>query len=183
MADDTVEVDEVESDEIELGFNGDNVDRPFTAAEKRYLHGWSLDWKIEENERRFAQNEAFEQGVPPDLKQALADAGIDPPAPPVNPQFVSQPAVLGMADPQGIQAAKDAEYQPAVESPVDPNAFDEAAIREVLADYTNPELQSELKDRELSSTGNKEELTDRLVEALRAEHEAEQAANTEGTTE
>lgn len=131
MADEVVDVDET---------------KPFNNATKLYLHEWGLDYKIEENERRFAQAEVHDEGKPIDVAKVLKEAGVNPPPEPVNPQL------------PGVTVAEDAE-----------EPFDEEAVRAELNTWHVPELKAELKERGLDEDGKKDELVDRLVEAMKAE--------------
>lgn len=132
--------------------------KPFSDEDKAWLHSWSQDWKIEENERRFGDHDKADK---PPLN--LPESIVIPPAP-ANPTFVDgsplQPPVI-VPVPNGDEAV---EPEP---------SFDEAAVRDVLSEYNVEEIKAELKERDLPLGGNKDILTDRLVDALRKESEEE----------
>lgn len=119
-----------------------DFDKPLSDEDKLWLHKWGQDWKIEENERRFAQSDTHLAGELVSVPDALADAGLEVPEPPVNP--TPQQAV----SPQ-------------------PESFDEEAIRAEVEELTVAELRANLKDFGEPTDGVKAELQERLLAALR----------------
>lgn len=128
--------------------------KPYNDEDIRWLHDWGLDYKIAENQRRFAQSDKHDEGQPVDLKAALDDAGVVVPPLPVNPAFV----VVGTE----LQPV-----QPQVQVPSPEEDFDEEATRAELESWHVPELKKEAKERGLDDDGLKAELIDRIVEDLK----------------
>lgn len=60
--------------------------KPLDDETKRWLHEWSLDWVIEENERIHGKQEG---GEPPNVQEALRQAGFEPPPAPPGPTSVA----------------------------------------------------------------------------------------------
>lgn len=114
-----------------------DFDKPLSDEDKRWLHERSLDWRIEENERRFGQREVYEnEGI---VKVEIP--GLVDPEPSENPRA---PTGESLKPPPVV----------VVEEVVD------------VAELTVKELKEHLSDLGLSTEGNKKELQERLDEAL-----------------
>ena len=142
----------------------DYQDRPLTDDEKLYLHQWSRDDLIEINERIFNQSEAHDQGQPIDVAQALVDAGIQLPESPPEPTYVGAQG--------GVRQARDHPLTGVVDdSPVDD--WDDEDVQAEVDDMKVDELKEHLRDLGESTTGDKQELRDRLFDTLKKQHESE----------
>ena len=77
-----------------------DFDKPLSDEDKRWLHERSLDWRIEENERKFGQSDTHAEGTPINMKAVLADAGVEVPEAPATPIYVGEqgPGTEGFRD-------------------------------------------------------------------------------------
>jgi SAP domain len=170
-------------------------DRPLTAEEKQWLHEWSRDDLIEVNERLFAQREAHDNGEPIDVKAALDEAGIEPPPAPPQPTYVGAqggvqqgPLIVDGEDNAGrVPLPRDHpltdpgvyEHGPVVTAgateaghgePVE--EWDGRKVRAEVNSLSVEDLKANLRDFDEPVSGNKDELRDRLVKALKHDHDA-----------
>lgn len=170
--------------------------KPFTAEQKQWAHEWGLDHLIEENERRHAQRKLHDNGEPVDVRAALDKAGVEVPDAPPNPTYVGamgsvqqgplivegednagrvplprdHPATVAFED---DAAAGDSAVEPQT---TDEGKFDTRAVRAEVKTLSVDELKDNLRELDEPVSGNKDELQDRLVKALKKSHEAEQSA-------
>lgn len=141
------------------------LERPLTDEEKLLAHQWSLDWQIAENERLFPTNEDADYPVDPvDVPNLLKDAGFEDVPPPPQPVPVGQSLstgeiVTGEQTP-GEQLASMVE-------------FDEEAAKAEIETLNVDELQENLRELDKPVSGNKAELQERLLQALKEAHDAE----------
>lgn len=194
--------------------------KPLDAETKKWLHEWSMDYVIEENERIHGKQEG---GEPPNVQKALEEAGFQAPPPPPGPTTVAgqgtvatgpvivegendlppEPGSIGtrvelprdhaltgvIAEDQGLtdprviaETGVGAQPQPnddggQVEPQTkDDGKFDTRAVRAEVNELSVDELKDNLRELEEPVSGNKDELRDRLVKALKKAHEAEKAA-------
>lgn len=103
-----------------------DFDKPLSDDDRAWLHEWSQDWRIEENERKFGK---------PEAEQESFAAQQESPAQPELP-------TVGSAN-------------------LDPSLEDQ------IAALTVAELKEELSEIGQSSEGNKKELQERLLKALK----------------
>jgi SAP domain len=132
-----------------------DFDKPLSDEDKRYLHEWSQDWRIAENERRFGKN--VDLSVPVDTDAVLAKAGVEVPPPPPGPSQVAGPVLS-----QGSEGFHQNRDHPLT------GVVDEEPVEEVdIDELTVEELRAELHDLGEPTTGNKAELQKRLAKALK----------------
>jgi len=142
----------------------DYQDRPLTDDEKLYLHQWSRDDLIEINERIFNQSEAHDKGEPIDVKKALDDAGIELPESPPEPTYVGAQG--------GVRQARDHPLTGVVDdAPVDD--WDDKDVQAEVDEMKVDELKEYLRELGESTSGDKQELRDRLFDTLKKQHESE----------
>jgi hypothetical protein len=126
-----------------------DFDKPLSDEDRAWLHERSLDWRIQENDRKFGKEPEPSEPVSPADPAPFWEEGTEPKS-----VFVQRPF-----DPQieGYYAGGVvvAEVEPEVE-------VEEVAVE----DLTVEELKAELRDRELPTDGNKAELVKRLKKAL-----------------
>ena len=125
-----------------------DFDKPLSDEDKLWLHQWGYDYKIVENEQRFAQASVHDSGEPIDVVKVLADAGLNQPAPQPNPVLPER-------------------FEPTAQSAPAPTAFDEEAVRAEVHDMTVAELRENIKDLGGEPEGNKTHLQGQLIELLR----------------
>jgi hypothetical protein len=132
-----------------------DFDKPLSDEDKKWLHEWSQDWRIEENERKFGKK--VDLTKPVDTAAVLAKAGVEVPDPPPGPtQVAGQPLSQGS---EQFHANRDHPFTGTV---------DDSPVEEVdIEELTVEELKTELAGLELSTAGNKKELQQRLAEALK----------------
>lgn len=123
-----------------------DFEKPLSDEDKQWLHAWSQDWRIEENERKFGKAEEHADGRPVDVTQVLADAGVEVPEP------QAQPVVQ-------LTGGRDHPLTGVVDDGGEEDAVD---IDELNVD----ELKQHLHDLGQPTTGNKKELQERLAKAL-----------------
>jgi hypothetical protein len=133
-----------------------DFDKPLSDEDKLWLHQWGYDYKIVENEQRFAQAKVHDAGLPINVAGVLADAGIKVPVPQPNPAIPARFAPTGVATVAEV-----------VESAPEASEFNEAALRVDIAELTVAELKEEIKELGGEPEGNKAHLQDQLVELLR----------------
>lgn len=127
-----------------------DFNKPLSDEDKLWLHQWGYDYKIVENEQRFAQANVHDAGKPIDVAKVLADAGLQKPSAPTSP------VLFDNATPSG------GETQSAAKS------FDEEALRAEIADFTVAELRENIQELGGHPDGNKSALQDQLIELLRS---------------
>jgi len=121
-----------------------DFDKPLSDEDKRWLHERSLDYHIEENERKFGQAKVHAEGLP--VKVEIP--GLEVPEPPAQPTFA--PGWVPEVTPSGTTEVAEEE------------------VEEVAPeDLTVEELKVELRERNLPTDGNKAELIKRLNKALK----------------
>jgi len=134
-----------------------DFDKPLSDEDKRWLHERSLDWRIEENERKFGQSDTHAEGTPINMKAVLADAGVEVPEAPATPIYVGEqgPGTEGFRDHPltGVVVASD-EDEDAEEADFD------------VKSLTVEELRDNLREFGESTSGNKAELQKRLTKVL-----------------
>ena len=126
-----------------------DFDKPLSDADKLWLHEWGYDYKIVENEQRFAQAKIHDVGAPIDVAKVLVDAGLEKPSVPTSPVLPEHAAPSGG---ETVSLSK---------------VFDEEAIRAEIADFTVAELRENIHELGGHADGNKASLQDQLVELLR----------------
>jgi len=176
----------------------DFQDHKLSDEEKRHLHEWSLDWQIEENERLFGDESKGYPREPVDTQQVLADAGIKaPPLPPppspagqsmyTGPTVVEgendEPAEVGSIGtrvplprnhPFTVEVDEGDQLPNTVVVPESNGGFDEDAQWADVCDLTVAELKDNLKELDQPVGGSKDELRERLFNALREANAAEE---------
>lgn len=176
--------------------NASNVDhsKPLTDEEKVFLHGWSLDHEIALNERLHAQKKEAAKGENIDVTGALEKAGLKVPSAPPPPSVPGQELYTG---PVVVEGENDQPQEPGVSTGVvvplprdhpltavvddstsdadEPEEkWDGRAVRAEVNELTVEELKENLRDLDEPVSGNQKELQDRLVKALKKNHEAAQ---------
>jgi len=142
----------------------DYQDRPLTDDEKLYLHQWSRDDLIEINERIFNQSEAHDKGEPIDVKKALDDAGIELPESPPGPTYVGAQG--------GVRQARDHPLTGVVDDAT-VDDWDDKDVQAEVDEMKVDELKEYLRELGESTSGDKQELRDRLFDTLKKQHESE----------
>ncbi|QHB37435.1 hypothetical protein SEA_LEOPARD_28 [Mycobacterium phage Leopard] len=167
--------------------------RPLTKEEKVWLHQWSLDWVIEENERIHGKQG---DGEPPNVQAALEDAGFKAPPPPPGPTTVAGQGTV-LTGPVVVEGENDQPPAPGtigtrVELPRDhpltaaiddstpaggqqaaeADEWDAKAVRAEVNELTVDELKENLRELDEPVSGDKAELQKRLFNALKKAHEA-----------
>ena len=142
----------------------DYQDRPLTDDEKLYLHQWSRDDLIEINERIFNQSEAHDKGEPIDVKKALDDAGIELPESPPEPTYVGAQG--------GVRQARDHPLTGVVDDAT-VDDWDDKDVQTEVDEMKVDELKEYLRELGESTSGDKQELRDRLFDTLKKQHESE----------
>lgn len=128
-----------------------DFDKPLSDEDKLWLHQWGYDYKIVENEQRFAQAKTHDAGDPIDVSKVLVDAGLKEPVAQPNPILPSHVVPTGAV---GQTAA-----------PV--STFDEEAVKAEVFDMTVAELRDNIKELGGEPEGNKAHLQEQLIELLR----------------
>lgn len=133
-----------------------DFDKPLSDEDKKWLHEWSQDWRIAENERKFGKK--VDLTTPVDTDALLAKAGLEVPPPPPGPtQVAGQPLSQGSE-----------EHHTNRDHPLTGVVDDDEPVEAVdIEELTVAELKAELADLKLSTDGNKKELQERLAEALK----------------
>lgn len=126
-----------------------DFDKPLSDADKLWLHQWGYDYKIVENEQRFAQAKVHDVGAPIDVAKVLVDAGLEKPVAPASPVLPEHIV------PSGGETTSNAK------------GFDEEALRAEIADFTVAELRENIHELGGHPEGNKAGLQDQLIELLR----------------
>jgi hypothetical protein len=133
-----------------------DFEKPLSDEDKQWLHEWSQDWRIAENERRFGKKVDLTKEV--DVPALLEKAGVEVPDPPSGPtQVAGQPVSQGSDQ---FHQNRDHELTGTVDE--EPEEVD-------IDDLTVDELKEELRSRDLPVSGNSPELKKRLAEALSKE--------------
>lgn len=161
-----------------------DLDKPLSDADKLHLHERSLDYLIEENERRFKQEKAHAAGQP--VKVEIPNLEVPPPPP--NPRAVSGQTlesgpVVSEEDAKAADKAaqEDAkriakEYEEAQEAREEafkrsqptkssPSTSEDEDVD--VDDLTVEELKDNLREFGESTSGSKAELQARLKKAVR----------------
>ena len=126
-----------------------DFDKPLSDADKLWLHDWGYDYKIVENEQRFAQAKVHDVGAPIDVAKVLVEAGLQSPAAPTSPVLPDH------VTPSGGETVSLS------------TAFDEEAVKAEIADFTVAELRENIHELGGLPEGNKSSLQQQLVELLR----------------
>ena len=126
-----------------------DFDKPLSDADKLWLHDWGYDYKIVENEQRFAQAKVHDVGAPIDVAKVLVEAGLQSPVAPTSPML---PEYVTPSGGESISPSR---------------AFDEEAVRAEIADFTVAELRENIQELGGEPEGNKASLQSQLVELLR----------------
>lgn len=159
--------------------------KPFTDEEKRWCHEWGVDHLVEENERRHAQSDLHDEGKPVDVRKAFADAGVQVPDPPPNPTYVGAmgsvqqgPLIVEGEDNAGrVPLPRDHPLQQEVIEgegdglPSNVEPWDGRAVRAEVNTLTVDDLKDNLRGLDEAVSGTKDELRDRLVKALKRDHD------------
>lgn len=125
-----------------------DFDKPLSDEDKLWLHQWGYDYKIVENEQRFAQASVHDSGEPIDVVKVLAGAGLNTPAPQPNPVLPER-------------------FVPTGENTSVEAVFDEEAVKAEVHEMTVAELRDNIKDLGGEPEGNKAHLQEQLLELLR----------------
>ena len=123
-----------------------DFNQPLSDEDRAWLHEWSQDWRIEENERRFGQAEQPE--VEDQLPHVQSQPDLD------GNQVDSQPE--SGADGQGPETDDDD----------DDDDDDGLSLEEQIAQLTIDQLKDELEELGEPVTGSKKELQEHLLKAL-----------------
>ena len=129
-----------------------DFDKPLSDEDKLWLHQWGYDYKIVENEQRFAQAKLHDAGKPVDVEKVLAEAGLNPPVLQPNPILPTNVVPSGGTTSETASAAV---------------AFDEEAVKAEVLDMTVAELKENIRELGGEPEGNKHALQDQLIDLLR----------------
>jgi hypothetical protein len=140
-----------------------DFDKPLSTEDRAWLHEWSMDWRIAENDRKFSETVQNISG--PVITQNPDNAIANPRLPHNFPEEkVATGPVYPVANhPQIQQYANTVGQLPGTTVEPAPQPEPEAVD---IEDLTVDELKSELKNLDQPVTGNKAELQDRLTKAL-----------------
>ena len=128
-----------------------DFDKPLSDEDKLWLHQWGYDYKIVENEQRFAQAKVHDAGETIDVAKVLVDAGLKEPVVQSNPILPAHVVATGAV----------------AETAAPVSTFDEEAVRAEVADMTVAELRDNIRDLDCEPEGNKASLQHQLLELLR----------------
>jgi hypothetical protein len=123
-----------------------DFEKPLSDEDKEWLHEMSLDWRVEENNRRFDKEYQESEGFKPDPEVNNAANVPRLPANFATDQFATGP-VYPVVEPVNAPASESVE---------------EVDVEELTVD----ELRDELRGLGESTSGTKAELQKRLTKAL-----------------
>jgi hypothetical protein len=167
-----------------------NEDKLYSKETVQYLHERGLDYKIQENYRKFGKNKPHANSAGDiDVYKILAEADVEAPEAPANPVYVDGTNIStgevvpdndGTADSQTETQAEEPNVEWDLEHLQPPSGdysldeFDQA-LREQVEQLSVKDCQDNLKDLEVGpKTGTLPELRWRVAKAVQL---AEQRAN------
>jgi hypothetical protein len=130
-----------------------DFDKPLSDEDKEWLHGWSQDYLIDENARKF--DKAYQKSTGPEIPRIEVNA----PAAPRDPRdFPNDKVATGPVYPTDVNAGQVQQYADTSSKPVE----EEVDINDLTVD----ELKDELRKLDEPVSGTKDELVKRLSKAL-----------------
>jgi hypothetical protein len=139
-----------------------DFDKPLSAEDRAWLHEWSMDWRIEENDRKFSDLVQNNNGP-----QIQNDPNNGTQAPRSPHQFPGEKVATGPVYPVSTNSGSVQEY--ADTAPKELSAAAPSGEQVAIEDLTDAELDAELKGLKESTIGTRKQKEDRLIKALEAD--------------